>query len=147
METNTDTMDSTKRTGYERFKPKMYHRKMSIFWWTGSRPYVMFIVRELTSVFVALYAIILLFKIQALKDGPETWEAIMAALSTPFAITLHIVMFVFLIYHSITWFMLAPKAMVLKIGKKRIPGNAIILGNFLMWIVLSAGIAWLILNV
>lgn len=140
-------MEPTKRTNYKRFKPKMYHRKMSIFWWTDRKPYVKFIVRELTSVFVAVYAVILLFKINALSQGPEAWEAMLASLSTPFSVTLHVVILFFLIFHSITWFMLAPSAMVLKMGKKRIPGAAIILANFFMWIVLSAGILWVVLYV
>lgn len=147
METNTDIMNSSKKIQYERFRPKMYHRKMSIFWWTARKPYVKFIVRELTSVFVAAYAVILMIQIYTLKLGPEAWEALLATLSTPLSIILHVVIFGFLIFHSITWFLLAPSAMVLKIGKNRIPDNAIILANILMWIVLSAGIAWLILNV
>lgn len=147
MEAKPEIMEPAKSTGYKRFNPKMYKRKMSIFWWTSRKPYVKFILRELTSVFVAIYAIILLFKISALKQGPEAWESILILLSSPFSITLHVVIFFFLIFHSITWFILAPTAMVLKIGKKRIPGNAIILANFLMWIILSAGIVWMVLYV
>lgn len=140
-------MEPAKNTGYKRFSPRMYDRKMSIFWWTSRKPYVKFILRELTSVFVAIYAIILLFKISALKQGPEAWESILAFLSSPLSVTLHVVIFVFIIFHSITWFMLAPTAMVLKIGKRRIPGTAIILANFLIWIILSAGIFWIVLYV
>jgi len=146
METKTDIMESSKEVRYERYRPRMYHRKMSIFWWTGRMAYVKFIVRELTSVFVAAYAIILMVKIHALNQGPEAWESLLATFSTPLFITLHIVMFGFLLFHSITWFMLAPSAMVVKISKKRIPGTVIILINILMWIVLSAGICLLVLN-
>lgn len=140
-------MEPVKPTNYKRFKPNMYHRKMSIFWWTGRKPYVKFIVRELTSVFVAVYAVILLFKINALSQGPEAWEAMLASLSTPFSVTIHVLILFFLLFHSITWFMLAPSAIVLKIGEKRIPGTAIILANFFMWIILSAGILWVVLYI
>lgn len=147
MDTKTDIMESSKEVRYERYRPRMYHRKMSIFWWTNRMPYVKFIVRELTSVFVAAYAILLMVKIHAISQGPEAWESLLASFSVPLSITLHAVILGFLIFHSITWFMLAPSAMVVKVGKKRLPGTAIILANFLMWIVLSAGIAWLILSV
>lgn len=132
---------------YERYRPKPYNRKMSIFWWINRKPYVLFIVRELTSLFVAAYAIILIVQLYALGQGPEAWEALMASFSTPVSVALHIVIFVFVVFHTITWFRLAPAAMVLKIGKKKIPGAVIILMNFLMWIVLSAAIAWILITI
>ncbi len=106
----------------------------------------MFIIRELTSIFVAAYAVILLFQLNALRRGPEAWEALITTFSTPVSIALHVVIFVFVLYHTITWFKLAPSAMVLKMGKKKVPGSAIIAGNFLMWIVFSSAIIWLILG-
>lgn len=130
---------------YERYRPEPYHKEMSIFWFLKRTPYLLFIVRELTSIFVAAYAVILLIQLNALRHGPEAWEALIASFSTPFSITLHILIFVFVLFHTITWFKLAPSAMVLKIGNKKIPGSAIIAGNFLIWILLSVGIAWMIL--
>lgn len=118
---------------------------MSIFWFLKRKPYLLFIIRELTSIFVAAYAVILLFQLNALRQGAEAWEALIAANSTSFSIVLHLIIFGFVLFHTITWIKLAPSAMVVKIGKKKIPGSAIIAGNFLMWIVLSIGIAWMIL--
>jgi len=106
----------------------------------------MFIVRELTSIFVAAYAVILIIKLNALRQGPEAWEALIATFSTPFSITMHLLIFVFVLYHTITWFKLAPSAMVVKVGKRRVPGSAIIAGNFVMWILFSAAILWIILG-
>lgn len=105
----------------------------------------MFIIRELTSIFVAVYAVILLLQLNALRQGPEAWEALIASFSTPFSISLHVVILVFVLFHTITWFKLAPTAMVMKIGTKKIPGSAIIAVNFLMWIVLSVGITLIII--
>jgi len=106
----------------------------------------MFIIRELTSIFVAAYAVILIIKLNALRQGPEAWEALIATFSTPFSITMHLLIFVFVLYHTITWFKLAPSAMVVKVGKRRVPGSAIIAGNFVMWILFSAAILWIILG-
>lgn len=132
---------------YERYRPRMYQPRMSIFWWASKKPYVLFILRELTSIFVAAYAVLLIFQLRALNQGPEAYEALMTWFASPVSIGLHAVIFLFVIYHSITWFKLAPKATVIKIGKKYIPGEAIIAGNILGWIVLSVAIAWLILSV
>lgn len=117
---------------------------MSIFWWVRRTPYVLFITRELTSLFVAAYVIILMVKLNALKQGPEAWEALMATLSSTFSIVLHLVILVFVLFHTITWFKLAPSAMVVKIGKRKVPGSAIIAGNFAMWILLSAAMIWIL---
>lgn len=120
---------------------------MSIFWWIRKKPFVHFIVRELTSVFVAVYAVILIIQLRALSLGPEAWDAMLDWLRTPFSIVLHVILLVFVIFHSITWFNLAPTAMVLRIGKRRIPGVAIITVNYVMWIILSGAIAWFVLSV
>jgi len=132
---------------YQRYRPRWYSPRMSIFWWTRKKPYVHFIIRELTSVFVAAYAVVLILQLRSLMEGPEAYEALMAAFSTPFSIVLHGIILLAVIFHSITWFKLAPTAMVIKLGKKRIPGNLIIATNFLMWIVLSVAVAWLVIAV
>lgn len=144
-ETRYTGSDASSR--YQRYRPKWYNPRMSIFWWIRKKPYVHFIVRELTSVFVAAYAVVLIFQLWALGQGPEAYEAIVSFFETPFSITLHAVILLAVIFHSITWFKLAPTAMVLKLGKKRIPGSLIITANFLMWIVLSVAMVLLIVAV
>ncbi|MDX1618132.1 MAG: hypothetical protein R3224_05065 [Balneolaceae bacterium] len=131
---------------YQRFRPDRYSPEMSIFWWIRKKPFVHFISRELTSIFVAAYAIILIVQLRALSRGAEAWEGLLEWLSTPFSIGLHVVILLAVLFHSITWFNLAPSAMVVKMGKKRIPGVAIITLNYLMWIVLSGAVAWIVLT-
>ncbi|MCW9708881.1 hypothetical protein [Fodinibius salsisoli] len=141
----TDDINTSTNPRYQRYRPERYSPRMSIFWWVHKKPFVKFIVRELTSLFVAAYAVLLIFQVRALSQGAEAWEALVAWFSTPFSIGLHVIIFLFVVFHAITWFNLAPTAMVLRIGKKRIPGGVIITINFLMWIALSLAIATLIL--
>jgi len=123
----------------------LYRKRMPIFWWVRKWPHARFILRELTSVFVAFYAIVLLLHVRALSAGPEAYADFMAWLQTPLALILHAIALVMVLYHSITWFSLAPKAMVLRVGSKRIPGWAIAGANFAAWGVFSAALAWIIL--
>ncbi|MCH8305380.1 MAG: fumarate reductase subunit C, partial [Candidatus Marinimicrobia bacterium] len=51
-----------------------------------------------------------------------------------------------LLFHSITWFSLAPKALTVRIGKWRIPDQLIISMNLLAWIFLSFVIGWLMVT-
>ncbi|PYQ18386.1 MAG: fumarate reductase subunit C, partial [Acidobacteria bacterium] len=52
----------------------------------------------------------------------------------------------FLLFHSITWFNLAPTAMVVRVRGKRVPGLVIAGANYAAWIVLSAAVAAIVLR-
>lgn len=130
---------------YSRFQPKPYYTRMPIFWWIHKWPHLKFIARELTSVPVALYAIVLLFHIRAIYSGAETYAHFQALLREPISIILHAAAFLALIFHSITWFNLAPKALVIRLGRKRLPGALIAISNFIVWIAVSFVIAWIFL--
>lgn len=131
---------------YTKFQPKHYQTRMPIFWWVHKWAYIKFITRELTSVFVAFYAIVLLFQTRALSQGPDAYAMFLVWLRTPVAIGLHIVAFLFVIFHSITWFNLAPKALVLRLGSKHVPDAMIAALNYIAWIVFSILIVWIILR-
>lgn len=145
--TKQDDAVTGKNPRYERYRPKRHIPRIPISWWIRKKSYVYFILRELTSIFVAAYAVILLIQVGALSRGAQAWEALIEWFATPLSIGLHVIILIFVLYHSITWFNLAPTAMVLRIGKKRIPDAAILAVNFGMWALLSVGIAWLILAV
>jgi len=131
---------------YYKGHPRLFFKRMPIFWWTSKWSHVRFILRELTSFGVAFYAVIIVLNVHALNQGVESYTNFQSWLQSPSAIVLHSIAFVLAVYHSITWFNLAPKAMVVKMGKHRIPGYIISGLNYGAWIVLSAVITWLILK-
>ena len=49
-------------------------------------------------------------------------------------------------FHAVTWFNLAPKAMVVEVGGRRLPGALIAGANYAAWAVVSAVLAWLLLE-
>ena len=124
----------------------MFVKDKPIFWWAKKWVHARFILRELTSVPVAFYAVILILQIRAMGLGPEAYTNFTDWLKTPLSLTLHVVSFFFVIYHSITWFNLAPKAIVIRIDKIRIPGLLIVGLNLAAWVVFSVAITWLFLN-
>ena len=124
---------------------KTYIKKMPILWWTKRASYLWFIIRELTSLAVAYFAILLLFLIRSLSQGEEAYFQFIEFLKTPMMILLNMIVLVCLLYHSVTWFNLAPKAIVVKLGKWRVPGIFIILSNYIGWMAISAFIVWLLL--
>lgn len=122
----------------------MYRPRIPIFWWTSKWSNIKFITRELTSVFVAGYAVVLLLQIRSLLRGPEAYESFLVWLKTPLSIGFHIIALLFVVFHSITWFNLAPKALVVRLGKKTVPGFLIAGSNYAAWLVASALIAWVL---
>ena len=123
-----------------------YHRSVSNTWWLKRKPYFLFMIRELTSVFVAGYCIFLLVLISKLGKGADAYGNLIAALKSPSSVALHLITLVFVLYHTITWFNLTPKILVLYKGEERIP-QELVAGTFYAgWIVVSIIIAWLVLG-
>ncbi len=129
---------------YTLYHPRWYRRRVSVWWWLQNRTYTGFVLRELTSVFVAWFALISLWQLRALAHGPEAYARFLGRLGTPLFLAFHGVAFLFVLFHSITWFNLAPTAMVVRLSGKRVPDWVIVGLNYGAWVVLS-GLVTLIL--
>ncbi len=125
---------------------KLLVRDKPILWWVHKWSHLRFILRELTSLGVGFYAFVLIFYIRSLKRGPEAFAEFSTWLESSWSIGLHIIAFLLVAYHSITWFKLAPKAMVVKLGKNRIPDSVIVGLNYATWILISLVIVIYFLN-
>ena len=131
---------------YTLYHPRLYRRRVSVWWWLESRAYTGFVLRELTSVFVALFALVTLSEIRSLARGPEAYARFLARLESPLFLVFHAVALLFVLFHSITWFNLAPKAMVVRLGGKRMPDAFVAGSNYAAWLLLSAAVAFFLLR-
>jgi fumarate reductase subunit C len=131
---------------YTPFHPRWYRPRVSVYWWLGEWHYLKFILRELSSVFVAAFVIETLFMLSALRDGPKAYAHFQHCMRNPLLIVLNIVSFFFVVFHTITWFNLAPSAMPLRMGGKRVPGALIAAPSYVAWVVVSAFVCWLVLR-
>jgi fumarate reductase subunit C len=59
---------------------------------------------------------------------------------------LNVVTLAFVLYHAVTWFQLTPKAMVVRLRGRRVPGAAIAASAYAGWVVVSGLVAWLVLR-
>jgi fumarate reductase subunit C len=125
---------------------KPYIRPMPATWWLKRTPYLIFMLRELTAVFVGAYAVIFLVMIRRLNEGQAAYESFMASLRSPLAILFHVVALMFAVFHTVTWFHLTPKAMAVRIGEERVKPAMLIVPNYLAWAAISAIVAWFILG-
>lgn len=131
---------------YAEFHPRWYRPPTSVYWWLGQWRYLKFILRELSSVFVATFVVVTLFQVRALRHGAEAYARFQHWLQTPFALVLSIISFVFVLLHTITWFNLAPRAMPVRVRGKRLPEFLVAAPNYAIWLVVSGIVAWLVVR-
>ena len=123
-----------------------YRRPMPRTWWLGHRVYFFFMVRELTSVFIAGYLVLFLLMLHKLAAGREAYEAYLRFLARPGMLAFHVVALAAALYHSVTWFNVTPMVMRLQVGEKRVPPMLIVGGNYAAWIALSIAVTALVMR-
>lgn len=123
-----------------------YHRPISLVWWLERRSYLIFVLRELSSVFVAWFVVYLLLLVNAVSDGAASYERFVELSGRPWMLALNVIAMLFVLLHVVTWFGLAPKAMVVRVRGRRIPARLILVGHYAAWVVLSAVVAWVVLR-
>lgn len=129
---------------YTEYHPRWYRKRVSVYWWLGHWHYLKFILREISSVFVAIFVAITLLQLRALQHGPDAYARFQAWLSTPFAIALNLISLFFVLFHAITWFNLAPHAVAVRVRGKRLPKIAISGPSYITWAIVSAFVAWIV---
>lgn len=120
---------------------KTYSPRIPATWWLRHRRYFFFMMRELSSVFIALFLIFYLIQIAMVARGRGAYESLVQAIYSPRLVGLYVAILLFALLHSITWFNLASQILVLRIRGRIIPSTLIKVGIFAAWIVISVIIA------
>lgn len=131
---------------YTLYHPRWYRHRVSVWWWLKKGSYALFVLRELTSVFVAFVAVVYLWQLRSIGQGPEAYGQFLARMKTPTFLLLNAITFLLVLFHAITWLNLTPAAMVVRLRGKRVPDWAILAGNYAAWLVLSAAVAFVLLR-
>jgi len=132
--------------GYTEFHPRWHRTRVSTYWWLQRWSYLAFILRELSSVFIAWFVVYLLLLVAAVSRGAADYEDFVAWSRLPVVRVLNVVSLFFLVFHALTWFNLAPKAMVMRFRGRRVPGPWIAASNYAAWAVVSVLLLWLLLG-
>lgn len=114
-------------------------------WWLKQPRYIRYMARELTSLFIGIYVLILIAGLHRLSQGQAEYEMFLASAKGPVGLVFAIVALAFATYHSYTWFEVTPKAMPLMLGKKHLPGAIIVAAHWLGFFVAST-LLWLIVE-
>jgi fumarate reductase subunit C len=129
---------------YSEFHPRWYRTRVSTYWWLKRASYLVFILREVSSVFIVWFVVFTLVQIRAVSQGPDSYQQFLSWCRHPVILGLNVVSLCFVAIHSITWFNLAPKAMVVRWRGQRVPAKWIVASNYALWALVSALVVWMI---
>jgi len=112
-------------------------------WWFRQARYTRYMLREVSSLFIGAYTLVLIVGLYRLSQSQVAYESFLANAMGTFGMLFAIVALCFAIYHTYTWFVVTPKAMPIAIAGKRLPGAAIIAGHWAGFFIASALVWWL----
>ncbi|HEX9880857.1 MAG TPA: hypothetical protein VGB25_11730 [Candidatus Binatia bacterium] len=124
-------------------KSQLYYPKMPANWWLRKRNYLLFMLRELSSVFIALFLAVFLVQIYRLGEGAEYYAAYMRTFSSPGWILFHLVALAFALLHSVTWFQSSAVVLQLRLGEQEVPRSVVMGLHLVVWLVASVVILWI----
>jgi fumarate reductase subunit C len=123
---------------------RMYRRPVSTWWWLRKRSYFVFVMRELSSIFIAWLVVYLLLLVAAVGRGRTAYENFLDFAANPVVVVLNVVAFAFVVLHTVTWFSLTPKAMDARVGGRPVPPAAVIASQYVGLAVVSGFVIWLV---
>jgi fumarate reductase subunit C len=128
------------------YHPRWYRARTSTYWWLERWSYFAFILREISSVSVAWVVLVVLKLVHALAYGNGWYQGFLAWSRQPVVVFVNVLALFLVMFHAITWFNLAPTAMVVRVAGRRVPGPLIAGSNYAAWALVSAVVAWFLLR-
>lgn len=121
-----------------------YRRPVPVLWWLRKRSYFVFVMRELSSLFIAWLVLFLLLLVRAVGRGEAAYADFLERAASPWLVALNVVALAFVVLHTLTWFALTPQAMDLRVRGRKVPSAAIIGAQYVGLAVVSAFVWWLV---
>ncbi|MBT8048873.1 MAG: fumarate reductase subunit C [Xanthomonadales bacterium] len=113
-------------------------------WYMRNGRYRKYMLREVTCLLVGVYCFLTIWALAALAAGADTWNGFLASQQNTVMVVFHAFALVyFLIYQAFDWFKLAPKAMPVQLGEKKLPDRYIIIAHYVAWAFVSLFVFWL----
>jgi fumarate reductase subunit C len=123
---------------------RLYRPRISIWWWTRKRTYFVFVMRELSSVFIGWFVVYLVLFVRAVSQGEAAYQRFLDWAASPWVTAVNVVALVFVLLHTVTWFALTPQAMAVRVAGRRVPDFHILAGQYTGLVVVSGFVFWLV---
>ena len=108
---------------------------MAAAWWTRKRNYFLYVVREFTSLPLALWLLWFLWDVERARPGHYYASSSLAF------VVFSVIVLAFALYHSITFLSLAGSILHFRMLDRPVPARVVVLSQFGIWAVASAVIA------
>lgn len=118
----------------------LYPARMPATWWLRKRSYLFFMLRELSSVFIALFLVLFMVELYWAEQGTGAAGAFVKLLSAPGWLLFHAVALAFAVYHSVTWFYTTSIVMPLRLKGRELPRWLFTGMNIVLWLAISGGV-------
>ena len=106
-------------------------------WWTKNPRYLLFQIRELSAVFVALYAFLVLYQLWVLRQGAESYRAFLDLWFSGPMVLLSLAILGFTVLHAVTWFLLTPKVLAARLARSPASSALVFVVMLAVWIAVS----------
>lgn len=106
-------------------------------WYFRHPRYLRYMAREVTSLFIGAYCLLLVVAMERLSSGPAAWQAFLDSLRSPGMVVFHLLAVVAAFYHAGTWFNATQKALPVQVGEEFVKGSYISGAHYVAWAVLS----------
>ena len=124
-----------------------YWRPHRWAWWMERPGYMRYMIRELTSFFMAGYLVVFLVTLSKVGAGDAAFVEWVDALSGPGWVVAHVVALLAAVWHTVTFFGAVPQAMPIFVGEKRLSAPiAMIVMGYGPWLTVSAVVVWWMLR-
>ena len=125
---------------------RVYRRPVPTWWWVRKRSYFVFVMRELSSLFVAWLVAYLVVFLYAVGRSEGAYAEFLDWAATPWVVALNVVALLFLALHVVTWFSLTAQATDVKMGSRPVPAALVIASQYAALVAVSAFVFWLVMR-
>jgi len=124
--------------------PRPYVRRLPAWWVLTKGSWLLFLLREITSLFVAYVAVLLVVYARSVAAGPEAYEGFVAWTRRPGVVAWHLVVLAAVLWHTVTWFVATPTAIGRFVAGRRVAPAALVAGHYALWLAVSAALWWVL---
>ncbi len=137
---------NTERSTALDVRPPEYKPRISLWWWLSKWSYLLFVLRELSSLAVAWFVVFLLLFVRSVFLGEEQYRDFLAWAADPVVVLVNVIALLFLLLHTVTWFGLTPQAIPARVRGRPVPSFAVVASQYVGWAAVSAFVFWLVVG-
>jgi fumarate reductase subunit C len=127
--------------------PRSYRPALGPTWWLSGRyrspssvgrwAYLLFMLRELTSVLLVVYLGVTLVQLSRLAAGRESYVVFLETLTSPAFALFHAIALVALLYHAVAWLNLSGIVFVVRVGGRAVKPQVLKMLAYGLWGLIS----------